>query len=312
MGEMEDEDMQKAFWAALAVFGVASGPAMADDVWGKVEHGYVDNNGVKIHYAEIGEGPLVVMVHGFPDFWYSWRYQMAELSKDYKCVAIDNRGYNKSGQPEGDENYAMPLLVSDVAAVIKHFGEEKAIVAGHDWGGAIAWQVAINMPQIVDRLIICLPHPNGMSRELANNPEQQANSQYARNFQKENSHKMLSAEMLANFLSADDEDVKERYVDAFNNSSFKAMMAYYKQNYPREPYKEYSGSIPTIKMPVLLFHGLEDQALLADGLNNTWEWVEKDLTIVTVPGAGHWVQHDAADFVSAMMKSWLDAQLGQE
>jgi len=302
--------MHKAFWSAIAVaFGAAAGPAMADDIWDKVEHGYADNNGVKIHYAALGEGPLVVFVHGFPDFWYSWRYQMEALSTDYKCVAIDTRGYNKSDKPEGDENYDMQYLMSDVAAVVKHFDEETCILVGHDWGGAISWQVAINMPAIVDRLIILnLPHPNGLSRELANNPEQQANSAYARNFQKEGSHEFLSAEMLAGFLSPKDQNVKDRYIEAFENSSFKAMMAYYKRNYPREPYREYSGSIPKIQMPVLMFHGLDDTALLAAALNNTWEWMEKDLTLVTVPGAGHWVQHDAADHVSRMMKAWLAAQ----
>lgn len=298
----------KAFWAALAVaFGLAHAPAMAQDVFDSVEHGYADNDGVKIHYASMGEGPLIVMIHGFPDFWYSWRHQMAALSDDYQCVAIDLRGYNKSDKPEGVENYAMKYLVSDVAAVIKHLGQEKAIVVGHDWGGAVAWQVALNLPDMVDRLIICnLPHPKGMSRELAHNPQQQANSQYARNFQKEGAHKMLTAEGIANFLNAENEEVKQRYVDAFNASNFESMLAYYKMNYPSEPYEESTRELPNVKMPVLQFHGLDDSALLSDGLNGTWNWMDKDYTLVTVPGAGHWVQHDAADLVSSMMKAWLN------
>jgi pimeloyl-ACP methyl ester carboxylesterase len=101
----------------------------------EIKHGYADNNGVNIHYAETGEGPLVVMIHGFPDFWYSWRHQMAGLKDGYRVVAIDQRGYNLSDQPEGVENYDMRLLVSDVAAVVRHLGEEKATIVGHDWGG---------------------------------------------------------------------------------------------------------------------------------------------------------------------------------
>ena len=104
-----------------------------------VEHGYATNNGVKIHYAALGTGPLIVMIHGFPDYWYTWRHQMTALAPDYRVVALDQRGYNLSDKPKGVDNYSMSLLVSDVAAVIKHLGKEKAIIVGHDWGGAVAW-----------------------------------------------------------------------------------------------------------------------------------------------------------------------------
>ncbi len=136
------------------------GAAMASDVYDRVEHGYADSNGVKIHYASLGQGPLVVMIHGFPDFWYSWRDQMEALSSDFQTVALDLRGYNLSDKPAGVESYAMPLLVGDVAAVIRHLGKEKAIVVGHDWGGAVAWFLALTQPQLVEKLVILnLPHP---------------------------------------------------------------------------------------------------------------------------------------------------------
>ena len=154
----------------------------------RVQHGYADSNGVKIHYATIGEGPLVVMIHGFPDFWYSWRHQMEGLAEDFQVVAVDQRGYNRSDQPEGVENYDMRLLVGDIVAVIQHLGRQRATIVGHDWGGAVAWQFALNVPQMTENLIILnLPHPNGMAREMANNAEQQANSEYARNFQTKSS-----------------------------------------------------------------------------------------------------------------------------
>src|SRR5436190_11686247 len=166
--------------AALSAFVLVLGPqarveARQADVFDRVTHGYaVSGDGVKIHYASLGQGPLVVMIHGFPDFWYTWRHQMAALSKNFQVVAIDQRGYNLSDKPKGVENYDMRLLVGDVAAVIKSLGQEKAIVVGHDWGGMVAWQLALNVPQMVDRLIILnLPHPRGLSRELANNPAQQ-------------------------------------------------------------------------------------------------------------------------------------------
>src|SRR5215470_3954294 len=104
----------------------------AADLDKRVKHGYADSNGVKIHYASLGKGPLIVMVHGFPDYWYTWRRQMEVLSDNYQCVAIDQRGYNQSDKPKGVDNYRIDLLVADVEAVIKSLGQEKAILVGHD------------------------------------------------------------------------------------------------------------------------------------------------------------------------------------
>ncbi len=278
--------------------------AQGADIETRVKHGYAENNGVKIHYATLGSGPLVVMIHGFPDYWYTWRDQMDALSGRFQVVAIDQRGYNLSDKPKGDENYDMQLLVSDVIAVIKSFGKEKAIVVGHDWGGMVSWQLALNAPQFVEKLIILnLPHPYGLSRELASNPAQQKNSQYARNFQKEGSENNLKAEQLAFWVT--DPEARPKYVEAFKRSDFASMMAYYKRNYPREPYQAITGEFRKVPMPVLLFHGLKDTALLSGALNNTWDWIGNDLTLVTIPEASHFVQQDASAKVSRMMKLWL-------
>jgi len=277
-----------------------------DDIEKRVEHGYADSGGVKIHYAALGDkkNPLIVMIHGFPDFWYSWRDQMAALSSDYYVVAIDQRGYNLSDKPKGVENYDMRLLVGDVIAVIKHLGREKAIIVGHDWGGAVSWTLATYQPQFVEKLIILnLPHLRGLSRELANNPQQQKNSQYARNFQQPDEHKKWTPERLAFWVK--DPEAKKKYVEAFSRSDIEAMLNYYKRNYPREPYKEDTSPVVTVKMPVLMIHGLGDPALLPGALNNTWEWLESDLTLVTIPKAGHFVQQDASDMVTRSIKMWL-------
>ena len=270
----------------------------------RVKDGYTDSNGVKIHYASLGSGPLIVMIHGFPDFWYTWRDQMAALSDSYQCVAIDQRGYNLSDKPKGVENYRMPLLVSDVAAVIKSLGRDKAIIVGHDWGGMVAWNFALMHPEMTDKLIILnLPHPRGLTRELAHNPEQQKNSQYARNFQQPDAASKVTAEALAARIR--DPEVHAKYLEAFQRSDIEAMLNYYKANYPREPYVEDTSPLVKVQAPVLMFHGLKDTALLAGALNNTWDWLDKDLTLVTVPNAGHWVQADASDLVSKTMKWWL-------
>ncbi|MFN0106778.1 MAG: alpha/beta fold hydrolase [Bryobacteraceae bacterium] len=282
---------------ALFVLAVASTAAEYKD-------GYADSNGVKIHYVTTGAGPLVVMIHGFPDFWYTWRHQMDALSSQYQVAALDLRGYNLSDKPTGEENYDMRLLIGDVAAVVKSLGREKAIIVGHDWGGAIAWQFTFNMPQMVEKLIILnLPHPNGLSRELATNEKQKANSAYARRFQHPESHKALTAEGLAGWVK--DPAAKEKYIEAFKRSDFNSMMSYYRRNYPKEPY-EARITPQRVKVPVLMIHGLNDTALLSPALNNTWDWLDADLTLVTIPNAGHFVQQDAAELVSKSIKSWLN------
>jgi pimeloyl-ACP methyl ester carboxylesterase len=289
-------------------------PDTAVNKSGEIKHGYADSNGVKIHYVETGDGPLVVMIHGFPDFWYTWRHQMDGMKESYRVVAIDQRGYNLSDQPEGVENYDMSLLVSDVLAVIRHLGEEKAIVVGHDWGGVVAWNVAFFAPDMVDKLVILnLPHPNGIAQAMRNNPEVLAGTTYARNFREgtPNDPEIIRGyPMTSQTLSAwvADEGARSKYIEAFDRSDFTAMLNYYKRNYP----DVWSGddidwpTAPNIAISTLVIHGLDDTALHSDGLNNTWDWIDSDLTIVTVPDAGHFVQQDAAELVTTTMRSWLD------
>lgn len=294
--------IQAAMFAAITISVTAA--SKDSDMEKLVEHGYATNNEVKIHYAAMGKGPLIVMIHGFPDFWFTWRHQMTALAPDYRVVAIDQRGYNLSDKPKGVENYSMSMLVSDVVAVIKHLGQEKAIIVGHDWGGAVAWGFAMRQPEMTDKLIILnLPHFRGLSRELANNPKQQKNSAYARRFQQEGTHETLTAEKLAEWVT--DPEARAKYVEAFRRSDFEAMLNYYKRNYPKEPYVEDTSPLVKVKPPVLMIHGLDDWALLPGALNGTWDWLEKDLTLVTIPGAGHFVQQDATDMVNRTMKMWL-------
>lgn len=282
----------------------AAGDAALLDIERQVTHGYATNDAVRIHYARLGAGPLVVMIHGFPDCWLTWRAQMEALAKDHEVVAIDQRGYNLSDRPRGAENYDMKVLVADVAAVIRARGRERATVVGHDWGGAVAWAFAMARPEMTEKLVILnLPHPRGLLRELANNPEQQKNSAYARRFQQEGAHTNLTAEGLTFWIT--DPAARPRYLEAFRRSDFEAMLHYYQRNYPREPYREDHSPVVKVQCPVLMLHGLKDKALGQAALNGNWQYVEKDLTLVTVPGADHWVQQDAADLVTRTIQAWL-------
>ena len=253
--------------AAFAALSFAALAAQAGDA--EVTHHYADNDGVKIHYVMAGDsGPLVVMIHGFPDFWYSWNEQIKALQSTHRVAAIDQRGYNRSDKPVGLDNYAIPKLVSDVAAVIRDMGEKKAVIVGHDWGGMVAWSFAMSKPEMTDRLaVLNLPHPKGLNRELANNPDQQRNSQYARAFQLPGAHKLLTAERLAGWVQG--EAKRAKYIEAMKRSDFEAMLNYYKRNYPRPPYEEDMSDPVRLKVPVLLIHGLDDKALLHGALNGS-------------------------------------------
>jgi pimeloyl-ACP methyl ester carboxylesterase len=263
-------------------------------------------DGTKIHYVASGEGPLVVLIHGFPDYSGSWTKLTPKLNDAYRVAAIDTRGYNLSDKPEGVANYAMPKLVADVDAVINAEGRQKATVLGHDWGAAIAWNYAFAHMDKLDNLIIfSVPHPANFGRQLAKNS---SNSDYARNFQKEGSENNLTAEGLAGWVT--DPEMKAKYVEAFKQSSFAAMMNYYRANYPAGNNAPAANAppptFPKITVPVLVMHGMKDTALLAYGHNDTWDQVAKDTTIVMIPDAGHFIQQDAADLVNAEVRSWLD------
>src|SRR5437868_5162254 len=139
-----------------------------DDVG--LHHGYADLAEARLHYVEAGDGPLVVLLHGFPEFWYSWRHQIPALAAaGFRALAPDLRGYNESDKPAGVASYRLSVLVQDVAGLIEQTGAGRAVVVGHDWGGALAWAVAILRPDLVDRLaILNAPHPAAYFRELGN------------------------------------------------------------------------------------------------------------------------------------------------
>jgi pimeloyl-ACP methyl ester carboxylesterase len=292
------------------LFSILAAPALgvdAADIWDRVEHRFVENDGVKIHYVTLGTGEPVLFIHGFPDFWYSWRDQMATLASDFKTAAMDLRGYNQSDQPVGVENYRMPLILADVTAVVKDLGGKVTLV-GHDWGGGIAWRFAMTHPEMVERLIICnLTHPRGYAAVVANPTDaQRANTEYARRFA---SSQPDGAPVPDRILAMGDrfgETIGARYREAFGRSSYDGMLNYYRANYGQA-----TGAgveIPDLPMPVLQFHGLKDTAVDKDGLKNTWDWIAADYTLVTIPSSGHWVQSEAAELVSSTMKAWLLAR----
>ena len=289
---------------SLAIPGLAKDPA---SVWDRVDHHWAENGDVKIHYVTLGKGDPVLFIHGFPDIWYSWRNQMDALSSDFLTAAMDLRGYNQSSQPQGIENYALPLILGDVAAVIEDMGVGKVNLVGHDWGGAIAWRFAMEHPDKVENLVILnLTHPKGYAAVVANPTEaQKANTEYARQF---SSSKPDGSPVPDRILAIGDrfgETVGKHYREALMRSSYDGMVNYYRANYGSATG---GGDMPDLEMPVLQFHGLKDTAVDKDGLRNTWDWMKKDYTLVTVPSAGHFVQWEAPELISETMRAWLQAR----
>ncbi|WP_374472642.1 alpha/beta fold hydrolase [Phenylobacterium sp.] len=299
--------MLRMVTAALAALALATAAQAAP------QDRYAQNGTVKIHYAVDGKGPLVILLHGFPDYWGTWKPLMAELNKaGYRTAALDLRGYNLSDKPAGVEAYAMPNLIGDVAAVVAAEGQKDAVVVGHDWGAAIAWQVAMNRPDLVRRLVILsVPHPAGFAREMATNAEQQKNSQYARNFQQPGFEKNLTAEGLAGWQK----DPAERgpYLEALKRSDFAAMLNYYRANYPRGAGAQTAAPAAMatalkVRAPTLVIHGMKDTALNAAGHSGTWDHVEADTTLAMFPQAGHFVQWEAREQVNRTVVDWLKAR----
>src|SRR5579872_1162684 len=160
-------------WVSIALMGV---PMMAAPEW---KDRYAEVNGVKLHYVEQGKGPLILFLHGFPEFWYEWKNLLPEFGKDHHAVAVDMRGYNLSDKPERVEAYAVPTIVEDVRALAAKLGAKKFVLVGHDWGGVIAWAFAGAHPEMLDKLVIVnAPHPTVFSQLLASDPAQQKASSY--------------------------------------------------------------------------------------------------------------------------------------
>src|SRR5580698_4478573 len=169
----------------------------------KLKYDYAEVYGVRLHYVSAGKGPLIIFLHGFPEFWYEWKDQLPEFAKDHRAVAPDMRGYNLSAKPADVDAYQMKHLVEDVRALAEHLGYKKFILVGHDWGGGVAWSFAIAHPEYLEKLVIVnCPHPAILARELASNPAQQKASQYMMLFRSPQAEQTLSANNYAWLVDA--------------------------------------------------------------------------------------------------------------
>jgi epoxide hydrolase 4 len=279
-------------------------------------HRYADLAGMRLHYVEAGEGPLVVLLHGFPEFWYSWRFQIPALAAaGFRVVAPDMRGYNLSDKPKGVESYALERLARDVERLIGTLGEERAVVVGHDWGGIVAWAVAMFPPERVGRLVILnMPPPKRFSRGLRT-PRQLLKSSYAFFFQIPRlPEKVLQAGDFALLRSVFRNDPVrpgtfggddiDRYVEALSRpGALTAAINYYRALARRAPALARKLR-RRIEAPVLVIWGQRDLFLVPE-LARPDPALVPDARVERLPDASHWVQQDRPEEVNALLLGFL-------
>ena len=286
-------------------------------------------NGIELDVVDTGprDAPVLIFLHGFPDSHRTWRHQIAHLSDRYRCIAPDQRGYRGSSKPAGIENYTPDKLIGDVFQLADALGVGPFTVVGHDWGGAIAWGVAI-MGQLNGRVIRAVvanaPHPTIFPKLLYTNRQQRQASQYFRVFRDPASDQLveqfgLGGVLLKAFGQVPDNpkmDPAERAAlieDYANRDASIAMLNWYRAS-PMEvldmdaPYELPAGwqppSLPKLTIPTLVVWAMEDTALPAANLDGL-DAVIEDLTLVKVPGCGHFVQWEAPDAVNAALDAFL-------
>jgi pimeloyl-ACP methyl ester carboxylesterase len=284
-----------------------------------VAHRYADLAGVRLHYVEAGEGPLVVLLHGFPEFWFSWRFQIPALAAaGFRVVAPDMRGYNLSDRPTGVEGYALETLARDVERLIGALGEERAVVVGHDWGGIVAWAVAMLHPERVGRLaILNVPHPERLSRGLRT-PRQLLKSSYAFFFQipwlPERVLRAGDFAIVRSVFRNDPvrpgtfgEDDIGRYVEALSRpGALTAAINYYRALARRAPALAWTLR-RRIEVPVLVIWGQRDLFLVPE-LARPNPGLVPDARVERLPDASHWVQQDRPEKVNALLLGFLGGQ----
>lgn len=267
----------------------------------RVKDGYFEKDGIRHHYVTLGEGKLVIFIHGLPEFWYSWRHQIEALSNEYQVVALDQRGFNESGKPASNDGYRVERLVEDVAALIKHLGGNQAVIVGHDAGAWVAWHFAATHPEFTERLVILsVPHPNALGEELAKHEKQHHASGYARTMQKEGAKPMFRTWQISLLL---DRAAFPLYLAADRGTDPNAITSFYQLNYPREPYA-LDESLKIIEAPTLVIHGKRDRFLLASGHDHNARWLKHAPKTVMLD-ADHFVHQEKPNKVNKIILDWL-------
>lgn len=298
-------------------------------------HGHADvEPDVRLHYVTQGpeEGPLAVLLHGFPEFWYSWRHQIPALAAaGYRVVAPDLRGYNDSDKPKGVRRYAIDRLTADVMALIRHFGRESAVIVAHDWGGGIAWQFAIEYPQATEQLVVMnAPHPGNFAKHLGRggmpNFRQLRRSWYMFFFQIPWLPEFVLGRNPRRFMEGafrgqaiDKSAFTDADIDAYTEAASKpgalsAGINYYRAIFRGQflnPFaKAPSKDELMIEAPTLVVWGEEDQALGKELTEGMEEFFRGPFRMHYLPNTSHWVQQERPEEVNRVVLAFLREHRG--
>lgn len=287
------------------------------------EHKYADVNNIRLHYVTVGKGKLIMFLHGFPEFWYEWKNQLAEFGRNYQAVAPDMRGYNLSSKPVEVEQYRMKYLINDIRALAEHLGYKKFILVAHDWGGGVAWPFAIRHSEYLEKLIIInAVHPVVFMRELRDNPAQQKASQYILVYRTPKAEEILSRNnyaLLASNLLEDGikqgyftEEDKNAYIEAWSQpGALTGGLNYYRAahlgSFTGESDDSLSAdpSLFVVAVPTLVIWGEKDKWLLTGNLEGLEKYVS-NLTIKRIPDGSHWVIHEKLGLVNSYIREFIE------
>lgn len=285
-----------------------------------IRHEFVRANGLRFHVATAGEGDrLALCLHGFPESWYSWRFQIPLLARlGYRVWAPDLRGYGETERPTRLRDYDIEVLLEDVGALVDASRARRAMLVAHDWGGIIGWYAAMRRVRDFERLVFLnIPHPAALERELRTNRAQMRRSWYALFFQIPKLPEWILGARGARAIGdailrssrrpeAFPEEILRVYRDAAARpGALTAMLNYYRAiGRGGGGRRQRALGHPTIETPTLLLWGEEDVALTRETTLDTDRFV-RDLTVRYLPGVSHWVQQEAPETVNAMLEAWL-------
>jgi len=285
------------------------------------QHSFIETNRIRLHYVTQGEGELVILLHGFPEFWYSWRHQIPILARHFKVVVPDLRGYNDSDKPES--GYDLDTLSHDIRGLIENLGYLKAYVVGHDWGGAIAWHLAQHFPQSLHRLaVLNAPPPHRLMQGLVGNIDQLRRSWHFLAFQVPALPEWLIQHNLKPFLtsmlqgqairkgafSRHDTDVYQAALE--KPGVLKAAMNYYRQLLSPQSWLQQWGRSPQpVTVPTLVLWGEEDFLLSHELLHDIDTLINAPCRLTAIPQCGHWIQQEVPQTVNRELLNFLRQQL---
>lgn len=280
------------------------------------EHDYIETNGINLHVVQHGphEGELVLLLHGFPEFWYGWHKQLTYFANQgYRVWAPDQRGYNLSDKPKKVSAYEMTHLVQDIVGLIKASKKEKVILVGHDWGGIVAWRVAREYPELIKKLIILnAPHSGALRTHIKKHPTQLLKSSYILFFQLpkvpemilKSSHGENAAEALrktSNEGTFSDDDLKEYRSAWAKPRAMQSMLNWYRANAKSMTSSEISKRVSVL---TLILWGENDQFLGKELATESLKYCDNGKGIL-ISEATHWLHHEEPDRINSMIHSFI-------